>query len=189
VGILSLGYSSLRKRYAPFDCGKPALRPITGWGLSASVRRRQFRQALDKASNVYTNMLLAVQLEHSPEEGTQEGVSKFDTRISIRPRRSTRRAAGTRGVLAKLKPAETTEQDKNVKEDLDILLKAFDLQFREEDFDLQHEVPFLNASEIVFRGLRGLLDDQVAADRRPAALVRLRKYAVPKPAISRSPSC
>jgi uncharacterized protein (DUF885 family) len=46
---------------------------------------------------------------------------------------------------------------------------------------LQHEVPFDNASESVFQGLRGLLDDQVAADRRPAALIRLRKYAGVEP--------
>jgi uncharacterized protein (DUF885 family) len=150
--------------------------------LAGASQRASGADSSDKPwinqSNVYTNMLLAVQLEHSPEEGTQEGVSKFDTRISdpsLADQLAERREL--EAVLAKLKPAETTEQDKNVKEDLDILLKAFDLQFREEDFDLQHEVPFLNASEIVFRGLRGLLDDQVAADRRPAALVRLRKYA------------
>src|SRR5262249_50943170 len=36
---------------------------------------------------------------------------------------------------------------------------------------------FLNASEQVFQGIRGLLDDQVAAERRPAAVIRLSKYA------------
>ena len=68
-----------------------------------------------------------------------------------------------------------------MQEDLDILHKAFDLQFRTEDYGLQHEVPFLNASEMVFQGLRVLLDDQVAEQRRPAALVRLRKYAGVEP--------
>ena len=55
--------------------------------------------------------------------------------------------------------------------------KHFDLEFRKQDYALQHEVPFLNASELVFEGLRGLLDDQVAAERRPAAIARLRRYA------------
>jgi len=64
-----------------------------------------------------------------------------------------------------------------VQEDLAILHKAYDLQFRQEDYRLQHEVPFLNASAEVFQGLRGLLDDQVAPERRPAALTRLRRYA------------
>ena len=61
---------------------------------------------------------------------------------------------------------------------------AFDLRFRQEDFSLQHEVPFYNASRQVFQGLRGLLDDQVAPERRPAALVRLRKYAGMEPGAS-----
>jgi uncharacterized protein (DUF885 family) len=135
-----------------------------------------------KQSNLYTNRLLDVQYAHSPEDGSQQGLAKFDTRISnpsIADELAQRREL--EAVLATLKPALTAEQDKNVSEDLEILRKAFDLQFRQEDFDLRHEVPYLNASEIVFLGLRGLLDDQVAADRRPAALVRLRKYAGTEP--------
>src|SRR6478752_4611722 len=73
--------------------------------------------------------------------------------------------------------AAAQEPDKKVQEDIQILRKAFDLQFRRQDYELQHEVPFLNGSEIVFQGLRGLLDDQVAAERRPAALVRLKRYS------------
>ncbi len=42
-------------------------------------------------------------------------------------------------------------------------------------------MPFINASAGIFQGLRGLLDDQVAAERRPAALIRLRKYAGMEP--------
>ena len=44
-----------------------------------------------------------------------------------------------------------------------------------------HQVPYENASEDVFQGLRLLLDDQVAPERRKAALVRLRKYAGVEP--------
>ena len=35
-----------------------------------------------KQSNVYTNMLLSVQLEHSPEQGSVQGVATYDERIS-----------------------------------------------------------------------------------------------------------
>jgi uncharacterized protein (DUF885 family) len=42
-------------------------------------------------------------------------------------------------------------------------------------------VPFIDASAEIFQGLRGLLDDQVAPQRRAAALVRLRKYAGVEP--------
>jgi uncharacterized protein (DUF885 family) len=131
-----------------------------------------------KQSNVYTMMLFDVQLEHSPEEGSQQGLARFDRRISdptLADELAQRREL--EAVMMKLKTAQATETDKRVQEDLEILRKALDLQFRQEDFGMQHEVPFINASEIVFEGLRGLLDDQVAAERRPAAIVRLRKYA------------
>jgi hypothetical protein len=129
-------------------------------------------------SNVYTRMLLDVHLEHSPEEGSHQGLAKFDDRISnptLGDQLAERREL--EAVLAKIAAARTTESNNHVQEDLEILRKAFDLQFREEDFELQREVPFNNASEQIFEGLRILLDDQTAADRRPAAVVRLRKYA------------
>src|SRR5262249_7449551 len=58
-----------------------------------------------------------------------------------------------------------------------IVVRRMKLRFRQEDFARAHEVPFLNASAIVFRGLRTLLDEQTAPERRPAAIVRIREYA------------
>jgi uncharacterized protein (DUF885 family) len=131
-----------------------------------------------KQSNEYTNSLLGVQLEHSPEAGSAQGVAKFDERISDPSRAdevAERRELQT--ALDKVKAARAAVADKHVQEDIDILQKSFNLQFRVEDYDLAHEVPFYNASAMIFQGLRGLLDDQVPEQRRKAALVRLRKYA------------
>ncbi len=131
-----------------------------------------------KQSNDFTNMLLKIQLEHSPEGGSAQGVAAFDERISD-PSRADEVAARREleAALAKLKAARPTVADKNVQQDIAILQKNFNLQFRTEDFELAHEVPFANASAQIFQGLRVLLDDQVAASRRSAALVRLKKYA------------
>ena len=135
-------------------------------------------QAWIKQSNAYTNSLLSVQLEHSPESGSTQGVAKFDERISD-PSRADEVAERheLEAALNKIKAARATVTDKHVQEDIDILQKSFDLRFRVQDFDLAHEVPFYNASAEIFQGLRGLLDDQVSEQRRKAALVRLRKYA------------
>ncbi|HEY2466117.1 MAG TPA: DUF885 domain-containing protein [Steroidobacteraceae bacterium] len=135
-----------------------------------------------KQSNEYTNLLLSVQLEHSPEQGSSQGVAKFDDRIS-NPSRADEIAERheLETALAKIKAAQGGVTDKNVKEDIEILQKAFNLQFRQEDFALAREVPFYNASAMIFRGLRILLDDQVPQQRRAAALVRLRKYAGVEP--------
>jgi len=143
-------------------------------------------QAADKAwiakSNAYTQQLLDVQLKHAPERGSRQGLVKFDKLISnptLADQLETRKEL--EAVLVKLKAAQTTEKDKNVVQDLEILEKTFNLQFREQDYQLVHNVPFINASSAVFGGLRGLLDDQVAAERRPDAVVRLRKYAGVEP--------
>jgi hypothetical protein len=135
-------------------------------------------QAWISRSDAYTHALLDVDFAHWPEWGSKEGVEKFDTLISD-PSLADEQAARREftAVLAKIRTAQTTEADQRVREDQTILLKAFDLQFREEDFADSHEVPFRNASAEVFEGLRGLLDDQMDPRRRTAALERLRKYA------------
>jgi hypothetical protein len=128
-------------------------------------------------SNTFTRMVLDVDVVHSPERDSSQGLAQFDARISdpsLADELAQRREL--EAVAAKLARARTTETDARVREDLDILHKALDLRFRLQDYELGHEVPFANASERIFQGLRVLLDDQVAAQRRPAATQRLLKY-------------
>jgi hypothetical protein len=138
----------------------------------------QTPQAWIATSNTYTNRLLAIQLEHHPERGSRQGLAKYDARITnlaLTDELSERHELEAE--LARIGSEGAKEPDQRVQQDLQILHKAFDLQFRKQDYRLQHEVPFFNASEAVFQGLRALLDDQVAAERRPAAVLRLNRYA------------
>ncbi len=133
-------------------------------------------------SDGYTQQLLQVQLRHGPEGGSAQGLAQFDPQVSnptLADEKAQRREL--EAVLEKMKAAKETEKDKNVLEDIAILEKAFELQFRNQDYGEKHDVPFINASQAVFGGLKTLLDDQVAAERRPAAVVRLRKYAGVEP--------
>ena len=133
-------------------------------------------------SNQYTQMLLDVQLRHSPEGGSEQGVTKYDPLITDASRADEIvQRKELEAVLAKLKKVEAKEKNEAVREDLEILQTTFNLQFRLDDYQLAHKVQFIDASEAVFGGLRTLLDDQVAAERRPAAVVRLRKYAGAEP--------
>jgi len=129
-------------------------------------------------SNSYTNRLLEIEFAHAPEGGSRQGLARFDEGIS-RPTLADELALRREleATLVKINAAAPGETDNRVQEDMAILRKAYDLQFRQEDYRLQHEVPFLNASAQIFEGLHGLLDDQVAPERRPAALTRLRRYA------------
>jgi uncharacterized protein (DUF885 family) len=131
-----------------------------------------------KRSNEYTQMLLDVQYKHSPEGGSREGLVKYDPLITDATRADEIvQRNELEAILAKLKKVEAKEKDKNVREDLEIIQTTFNLQFREDDYQLAHKVPFIDASAAIYGGLQTLLDDQVAPERRPAAVIRLRKYA------------
>jgi len=129
-------------------------------------------------SNSYTNQLLSVQIKHHPELGSNQGLSEYDTQIA-QPTLADedQERAETQAVLTKLKNAVSQEKQKEVAQDLQIVIRKIELQFREDDFQRAHEVPFLNASGAVFGGLRILLDEQTPNERRAAAVARIRKYA------------
>jgi len=134
------------------------------------------------ASNKYTNMLVAVEMKHHPEMGSNQGLSEFDTGIS-QPTLADedQERQETAAVLATFKSAVGQQKQKEVAQDLEIVIRAIELQFRELDFARAHKVEFLNASQEVFRGLRILLDEQTPTERRAAAVVRIRKYAGMEP--------
>lgn len=130
------------------------------------------------ASNKYTQMLLAIEYKHAPEEGSREGLSEYDTKIS-QPSWADedQRRHQIEAVLAQLKAASGDRQQHEVGQDLQILIRRVELGFKEQDFLRAHEVPFDNASRDVFQGVQFLLDEQTPAERRPAAVERIRKYA------------
>ncbi|HVV70573.1 MAG TPA: DUF885 domain-containing protein [Verrucomicrobiae bacterium] len=131
-----------------------------------------------KDSDHYTEMLLAVKMKHHPEMASWQGLSEYDAKVS-QPTLADEEAERheEEKVLAELKAAAKKERTGEVKQDLQILIRRVDLGFREQDFERAHRVPFLNASAAVFEGVQVLLDQQTPAERRPAAVVRLRKYA------------
>jgi hypothetical protein len=136
-------------------------------------------------SNEFANLLIDIDKKHSPESASADGLSQFDEKVSVDTHEDdVAETAETRGVLEKFREALPKEQNKYVKQDLEIMIHATELWVKRHDFAEAHQIPYLNASGAVYRGLRGLLDDQVAAERRPAAVVRLRKYAGVEPGIT-----
>ncbi len=129
-------------------------------------------------SNRFTQMLLDVQIKHSPEYASSQGLAAYDADIA-QPTLADELAerAERDAVIAQIKAKLPSERDRDVAEDLQILIHAIDLDDRQQDFDVRSQVPFINASENVFEGLHTVLDDQVAEERRPAAIERLKKYA------------
>ncbi len=150
--------------------------------FSVSVPCFAQTQAADKSwiavSNGYANMLIDVVFKHHPEAGTQQGLSQYDTKVSqptLADEDQERKE--NEAVLAKLKAAAAEKQQQDVAEDLQIMIRRVHLNFKRQDFQRANEVPFFNASQAVFGGLQVLLDEQTPAERRPAAVVRIREYA------------
>lgn len=129
-------------------------------------------------SNAYTNKLLAVEMKHRPESGSDQGLSQYDV-LASQPTLADedQERQETAAVLAELKSAVAQQKEKPVEQDLQIVIRKVELRFRQQDYERAHKVPFLNASGLVFSGLHALLDEQTPTERRPAAVVRIREYA------------
>jgi hypothetical protein len=133
-------------------------------------------------SNHYTQMLVDVHLRHSPEYGSAQGLAEYDSRIGVPTLADELAQRAERDTaIDQIKAQLPLEKDRKVREDLQILIHAIDLDDRKLDLQIRLDVPYINASERVYRGLKSLLDDQVAAERRPAAVIRLKKYAGVEP--------
>jgi uncharacterized protein (DUF885 family) len=129
-------------------------------------------------SNGYAKLLTDVSFAHHPEAGSQQGLSQYDNKVG-QPTLADEdlQRQETEAVLLKLKAAAAEKQQNQVAEDLQIMINRVQLDFKQEDYARAHEVPYFNASGAVFGGLHILLDEQTPAERRPAAVLRIREYA------------
>ncbi len=146
--------------------------------ISALAQAQSADKSWIAVSNGYANMLIDVYFKHHPEAGTQQGLSQYDNKVSqptLADEKQERKE--TEAALAKLQSAAAEKQQQDVAEDLQIMIRRVNLNFKRQDFQHANEVPFYNASQIVFGGLQVLLDEQTPSDRRPAAVVRIREYA------------
>lgn len=133
-------------------------------------------------SNENAQILLAVTARFYPEGAGQLGVPGLDERvIDLKPGTNERERAATREALAELQKRLTAERDPLIRQDLEILITAAQRSIHESEVNEKLLLPYINPVQVAFGGLRSLLDDQVAASRRPAALVRLRRYAGMEP--------
>jgi hypothetical protein len=131
-----------------------------------------------KKSNQNARLMVELMAKLQPESASQFGVEGYDDQISdLSPGFVERQLKATREVHEKLVGRRSAETDPRVKQDLEILVKAAADTIKGIELSDRLEVPYFSLDELMFGSFRGLLDDQVAAKRHPAALVRLRKYA------------
>jgi Bacterial protein of unknown function (DUF885) len=128
-------------------------------------------------SNEHTRMVLQEQAALAPEAMARVGVPGLDDRITdLSAGYAARLRDSTARILADLHRRRKAENEPLVQRDLDILIDAISRQQASLDIAERRLLPYVNAPQTIFSGLRALLDDQVPPDRRRAAVTRLRKY-------------
>lgn len=128
-------------------------------------------------SNADAQVLLKTLAEFNPEFASQFGLPGYDDKVvdlkpnvDVRARDALIRARDA--LSAKL--AKTT--DPNVREDLEIMIRAADRFIESSKLQDQYMLPYTDIGQTIFQGEFGLLQDQVAPARRPHALARLKCY-------------
>ena len=128
-------------------------------------------------SNQNAQLLLDVGARFQPEGAARAGIKGLDDQISdLAPGHAQRQRDATRQVQTELENRLAGEKDPMVAQDLQILIDAAKRDIRGSELRERLEVRYYNLPQMFFASMRTLLDPQVAAERRPAALVRLRKY-------------
>ena len=128
-------------------------------------------------SNEDAQPLLKVLGDFGPEFAARLGMEGYDDRITTFPLDANerfRKAIGDArsGLQAKL----AAEKDPQVQQDLKIMIEAATLQIDTSLLNEKYLLPYSNVGQTIFFGEFNLLQDQVDAKRRPAALVRLNRY-------------
>ena len=129
-------------------------------------------------SDAYTQPLLKDSGKYAPENSTELGDESFDTGVAdFKPRVYERSLADTVKRLKELRVQRAQEQDPKVRQDLDILIDSREKQIATMKLDHQYLLEYVNVGELVYGGLRALLDPRNKPERQKLALVRLKRYA------------
>ena len=140
-----------------------------------------FGQAVPKAwvvkSNQNAQLLISLGAKYSPEGASSQGMPGFDDRISEpTPENIAKQKADLQAARKELQARLAAETDPLVKQDLEILIADADRDIRSQEANEKTFLPYMNVAGLIFSGEKTLLDEQTQAERRPAAVTRLRKY-------------
>lgn len=145
---------------------------------SSTLGAEDQKPAWISKSNENAKLLLDIYARYSPESAGALGIPGLDNKISIpyagKPEEERR---DLNAAIHTLEVRLAKEQDPLVKQDLLILIAAGQREVRSSEINEELLLPYLNVAQTVFRGMHSLLDTQVAPERYPAAVIRLKRYA------------
>ncbi len=157
----------------------PLVRSLTvcaGLLLGLSSARADAPAWIEK-SNQNARVLLEATSKFSPEAASQTGLEAYDEQVAdLLPGVNERARAALTAARDELAKRAAVETDPLVEQDLAILIKAAGDQIETNDLNEKLVLPYLDVGQLIYFGEFNLLDEQVAAKRRPSAMARLRRY-------------
>lgn len=131
-----------------------------------------------EVSNQHSDLVLRTLARFSPESAGDLGVDGLDEEIvDLRENLYERSLADSESNLAELKTRLAAAEHPFVRQDLGILIKAIEDNIQTSRLDRDFMLPYIKVNQQIFSGIRSLIDDQVARERYPAAIERLKRYA------------
>lgn len=129
-------------------------------------------------SNANSQVLLDIMARLSPEMAGRFGVNGLEEEISSMPLdQSERTISALQAGVAELQQRLATETDPAVSQDLEILIQAAQNNIETTKITDRYMLAYVNAPQMVFYGIRFILDERFPPETYPAALVRLKRYA------------
>ena len=156
--------ASARQAPAPADGSQAAAtRPAT----EQPVVQAGATPAWVARSNANAEYALSRLARFRPEEAGRLGVTSVDTEIrDLTPGYRERARQANAEVIAELRKRLAAETDPPVRQDLEIMIEAFQNNVAQGLMNEKYFVTYVDVPQLVFSGLRNLLDDQVPAERR-----------------------
>ncbi|HET6906067.1 MAG TPA: DUF885 domain-containing protein [Rhodanobacteraceae bacterium] len=130
-----------------------------------------------RKSNADAMVLMDVLAKFNPEFASRFGLPGYDTKvIDLKPNVDQRTVAALVQARDTLQKDLASEKDPNVRQDLEIMIKAASRQIDRIKLDDQYLLDYNDVGEIIFQGEFALLQDDVPAERRAHAVERLKCY-------------
>lgn len=139
-----------------------ALRPVPDWVTT---------------SNAHARALLDAQMRFQPERASLIGIPGYDHLVAdLGPDHRARFREAIAQARTGLQEALRLERDRNVRQDLEIMIAAADEAIAISATTERLQLPWVDAPLLMFNGVRSLLSEQTPTERRAFALQRLRTY-------------
>ena len=145
--------------------------------VSAAEPARSDAPAWITKSNANAQVLINDMVKASPEMAGRMGVRGYDDKIAdLTPGAEDRNRAMLTTSRDELAKRILSETDPLVRMDLEILVKSANNRLESDALNERLMQDYGDIAQLVFFGEFTLLDDQIEATRRPAALARLKLY-------------